>query len=228
MRRVHLTLRVSLIAAALVAASSAIASAQDFEGSITIRVKGMPGGGPTKAYVKGVKYRVELSAPQGEMAIITDPEAGETYMVMPARSMYMVMKLSDAEQLADSLVRRNVSGEATLTALGKQEEIAGHRCEYFRFRDAKSATDMCITTGLGVLRGGAWMFGGGMPGRGRAETPPWVRELLRKGAFPLKVADTTGVPIWEVLALERKSLEASLFVPPANFQRMQMPGRPPQ
>src|SRR4026208_1625420 len=220
MRRAHLTSRASLIAAALVAASSAIASAQDFEGSITVRVKGMPGGGATKAYVKGVKYRVEISGPQGEMAIITDPEAGETYMVMPARSMYMVMKLSDAEQMADSLLRRNVSGESTLTALGKQEEIAGHRCEYFRFRDAKSATDMCITTGLGVLRGGAGLVGGGMPGRRRAEPPPWVRELLRKGAFPLKVADTTGVPIWEVLALERKSLEASLFVQPPTFQRM--------
>ena len=227
MRRDHLTRRGLLLAGVLLAAPAAIARAQDFEGVVSLRVKGMPGGGEVKAYMKGVRYRTELSGPQGAMAIIVDPIAGETYMVMPAQSMYMVMKISDAERLADSLVRRNVIGEPSLTALGKQEEVAGHRCDYFRFRNAKTANDVCIATGLGVFRGGAALFGGGMPGRGRAEPPPWAQELLRKGAFPLKVTDTTGVAIWEVVALERKPLEASLFVPPADYRRMQMPVRPP-
>jgi hypothetical protein len=229
MQRIHLPLRGAMLATALLAASSSIVRAQDFEGIITAKVKGMPGGGEMKTYLKGGKYRMEISVPgQGAMVIIADPTAGETYMVMPAQSMYMVIKMADAERMADSLVRRNVSGETSLTATGKQEEIAGHSCEYYRFRDAKSATDMCIATGLGMFRGGASLFGGGMPGRGRTETPAWAKELMRKGAFPLKVTDTTGVPIWEVTALEKKRLESSLFVPPANYQRMQMPGRPPQ
>jgi hypothetical protein len=215
-----------LPAAVLLVTSSTIARAQDFEGIVTARVKGMPGGGDMKTYLKGGKYRVEISMPgQGAVAIIADPVAGETYMLMPAQSMYMVMKLADAERMADSLIRRKVGEESSLVATGKTEEIAGHRCEYYRFRDGKSVTDVCLTTGLGMFRGGASMFGGGMPGR---SAPPWVRELLQKGAFPLKVTDSVGVAIWEVTTVEKKRLDAALFTLPANYQRMQMPGRPPQ
>jgi hypothetical protein len=233
MRRRGSLLRGSLLAAALLlTASSSTLRAQDFEGIITAKVKGMPGGGDMKTFMKGGKIRVEVTVPgQGAVAIIPDPVAGETYMVMPAQSMYMVIKMSDAERMADSLVRRNAPGsDASMTATGRMDQIADHRCEYYRFQDARSATDICMASGLGMFRGGAAMFGG-MPGRGRqGETPPWARELMRKGAFPLKVADTTGAMIWEVIALEQKSLDASLFVPPTNFKRMEMPnfGRPPQ
>jgi hypothetical protein len=210
---------------------SANLKAQDFEGIITARVKSMQGGGEMKTYLKGGRYRMEMSVPgQGAVAIIVDPAAGETYMLMPAQSMYMVMKMSDAERMADSLVGRGGS-EATMSATGRKEEVAGHTCEYYRFRAADGkATDICMATGLGMFRGGAAMFGGmPRPGRPAAEAPPWIRELMRKGAFPLKVTDTTGAMIWEVVSLESKTLDPALFTPPANYQRMEMPrfGRPP-
>jgi len=227
MHRLHALARGCLTLALLSPIAGAAAQGQDFEGVITAKVRGMPGG-EMKTFLKGNKSRVEITAPQGAMVIISDPSAGETYMVMPAQSIYMVMKMAEAERMADSLIRRNVPGnEASMTALGKQDEIAGHRCEWYRFREPKTANDICLARGLGMFRGGAPVFGGVSPGRAPS-TPTWAKELMRKGMFALKVTDTVGVVIWEVLALERKSLEASLFVPPANFQRMQMPGRPPQ
>lgn len=230
MARPRFSMRGALLpAAVLLVTSSTLARAQDFEGIVTARVKGMPGGGDMKTYMKGGKYRVEMAMPgQGAVAIIADPDAGETYILMPAQSMYMVMKMADAERMADSLIRRKVGEESSLVATGKTDEIAGYRCEYYRFRDGKAVNDVCLATGLGMFRGGASMFGGGMPGRSQKDSPAWVRELMRKGAFPLKVTDSVGVAIWEVTALEKKRLEASLFTPPANYQRMQMPGRPPQ
>jgi hypothetical protein len=216
-----------LTLALLAPVAGATVQAQDFEGVITAKVKGMPGGGEMKTFLKGNKSRVEITAPQGAMVVISDPSAGETYMVMPAQSMIMVMKMADAERMADSLIRRNAS-ESSLIPLGKKDEIAGHRCEWYRFREPRTANDLCLASGLGMFRGGAPVFGGGMPGRSPS-MPAWAKEMMRKGMFPLKVSDTVGVAIWEVVALEKKPLEASLFVPPANYQRMQMPmGRPPQ
>jgi hypothetical protein len=66
-------------------------------------------------------------------------------------------------------------------------------------------------------------------GRGRASAPGWAAALGRRGGFPLRVADTTGAVRYEITRIEPKPLPDSLFVPPADYQRMQMPsfGRPP-
>ena len=221
--------RALTLAGLLFAAAGSPLQAQDFEGVFTSRAKGMPEGATMKTFVKDGKYRMEVLLPgQGPMTIIADPSVGETYMVMPSQQMYMVMKLADAGQVVDSLVRRNTSGEASLVATGRKEEIAGHACEWYQFKDESTTTDICMASGLGRFRGAEAMFGGG-PGRsGMTAAPHWARELLRKGAVPLKVVDASGAVIWEVTAIEKKPLEASLFKPPANFRRMEMPGgRPP-
>lgn len=204
-------------------------AAQEFEGVLLMRAKGMPGG-TMKGYVKSGKYRMEISVEgRGDMVIIADPAAGETYMVMPSQSMYMVMKMADMERGVDSLIRREVGEGATLTPTGKKEAVAGRSCEVFRYKDSRSEMDLCLARELGAFKGAEAFFGGRMtPGR-TPQAPPWVREMLRQGAFPLKVSETSGEVIWEVLSMEKRELEAALFVPPANFRRMEMPGfgRPP-
>src|SRR5438552_795918 len=177
MHRLHLILRRSLLGALVWSAGAgSLLSAQDFEGIITAKIKGMSG--DMKTYVKGNKTRMEMTVQgQGSIAIIPDAAAGETYMVMPAQSIYMVIKMSDAERLADSLIRRKApAGDASVTATGRKEQIIGHSCEYYRIRDTKSVTDVCLTTELGVLRGGVSMFV--PPARGRPSDPPaWAREM---------------------------------------------------
>jgi hypothetical protein len=224
----HQRLRGSLLATAvLLGATGASLRAQDFEGVVTAKLKSMSSG-DMKTFLKDGKTRVEMTMQGNTFAMIVDPAAGESYIVLPAQSMVMVMKLSDAEKMADSLVRR--TADASVTATGKKETIVGHSCEYYRMKSEKSAVDVCLASGLGSFGGAASIFGGPpTPGRPPAAPPAWAKDMLRKGMFPLKVSDTLGVMIWEVVALEKKPLDASLFVPPADYRRMNMPsfGRPP-
>jgi len=210
----------------LLALSAAPVAAQEFEGVFTSRVPGPGGTLELKTSVKGARYRMDVALPgQGTVAMIGDPAAGEIYLVMAAQQMIMVMKLPEGDRASEP----GTGTEASFTATGRKEVIAGHNCEYFRFTEGTNVTEVCFASDLGAFRGGASLFGG-PPGRtGMPATPPWARELLRKGAFPLKVARGNGEVVWEVVAVERKSLEAALFTPPANYQRMTMPsfGRPP-
>jgi hypothetical protein len=216
-----------LLSLLAVAGTSSGLAAQEFEGMFTVKVKDMPGG-TLKTFMKGGKYRMEVSMEGQSMAIIADPAAGETYMLVPQQQMAMVMKMSDAEKLAGERAG-TAAANAKLEALGKKEEIAGHSCDYYRISDGTRNTDVCLATGLGTFRGGSSLFAGPPGPRSGGGAPSWAREVLAKGAFPLKVVDGNGKVLWEVTAVERKTLEAELFVVPANFQRMAMPsfGRPP-
>ena len=100
--------------------------------------------------------------------------------------------------------------------------------------------DACMAKGLGNFApmGGPGMGGGrrggsaGGPGGGG---PPggnpngWARDM-EKGMFPLK-ATRNGETLIEVLSIDKKSLDATLFAPPAGYTEMgggMGGGRPPQ
>jgi hypothetical protein len=209
--------------ALLLVAWSAPLQSQDFEGVVVVKVKS---GTEMTIYAKCAKTRMEFNSGQGQMAMIMDPVAGENLILIPSQSMYMVMKQADVEKVTDTLKKRAAAG--TMTALNKKEKVAGYSCDLYRYQDPKEATDVCIATGLGTFRPGAAFFSG-PPARGKpADVPPWARELMQKGAFPLKVTDTLGVRIMEVISLEQKKLDASLFVPPADYHKMPSFGRPPE
>jgi hypothetical protein len=215
-------LSLAVLGALLLPAASATLSAQDFEGTFTAKVKGI---GDATAYAKGNKARMEMTmAGIGAVVLIHDLAAGQTLMLMPATSMYMEMKTSDVEKMMGA----QPGTDGSLTATGRKEQIAGHSCEVYRFKDSKNAMDVCLTSELGAFKAGAALFGGGpRPGR-PSETPAWAREMARKGMLPLKVADTTGVPTFEVVTIEKRSVDDALFAPPANYTKMSSPfGRPP-
>lgn len=201
----------------LILTAARTGTAQTFQGIIGLTTPN----GPIEASVKNGKARFTTQTPMGPAGIIMDPAASELYIIVDAQKMVMVVKLN-----RDSTA---TSGDSTVvTPLAKRDTIAGHECRVFRFVSPKSATDICIASGLGNL-GAAGLFGGGMrPGR-PAALPAWTTALGQQGGFPLRVADTTGAVQYQVTKIEPKPLDDSLFVPPADYQRMQMPsfGRPP-
>lgn len=195
-------------------------TAQTFQGVIGLTTPS----GPIEASVKNGKARFTTQTPMGPAGIIMDPAASEVYIIIDAQKMVMVMKInrdSTASTSRDSTV---------VTPLAKRDTIAGHECRVFRFVSRTSATDICIASGLGNL-GAAGLFGGASMGMGRNRTaaPAWTTALGQQGGFPLRVADTTGAVQYQVTKIEPKSLDDSIFIPPADYQRMQMPsfGRPP-
>ncbi len=221
------------LAVALGLAAPSALPAQAFQGVLTMRVRDMPAGSEMRAFIRGGKMRMEVQAAGGApMVMIADPAAGEEYVLLPGQQVFMAMKLTDLQKLADTLARgaRSPAG-STMTASGKKAAIAGYSCEIYRYRDPHSALDLCLAKGLGTLGGAAGLFGGisGRPGT-PSDEPPWARELSRQGAFALRVADTTGVAVWEVTRIEKKAVDATLFAPPHGYRRMEMPSlgrRPP-
>jgi hypothetical protein len=211
-----LTLSAALV---LTGAAPRTAPAQNFEGEVGLKTPN----GPVDASVKNGKARFTTTTPMGPAGIILDPTKGELNIIMDATRMVMVMRLDRG----DSTSRDTTT--TTVTPTGKSDTIAGHACEVFRFVGKTGATDICIASGLGNL-GVSGLFGAGAAmGMGRTSAPSWVGALARRSGFPLRVADTTGAVSYEVTRVEAKPIADSLFVPPADYQRMTMPsfGRPP-
>ena len=201
----------------LLAALPGAVSAQTFQGVVGLTTPN----GPIEASVKNGKARFTTQTPMGPASILMDPAAGEINIIVDAQKMVMVMKMNRADSVS--------ADTAVVTPLGKHLQVAGHDCEIFRFVTKTSATDVCMGTGLGNL-GAAGLFGGASMGPSRSRAPAWAAALGRRGGFPLRVADTTGAVQYEITKIEPKSLDDSIFTPPADYQRMQMPsfGRPPQ
>ena len=143
------------------------------------------------------------------MAMIIDTKAQKMYMVMDQQRMYMEQAITPSG-MAGALEKR----KPDITRTGKTETIAGYSCEHWLIKDDGVAFDACVAKGLGPF------FGGESP-MGRRATPAWYEEL-KDGLFPLKVmrGDET---VLEVTGIEKKSLDASLFAPPAGYQKMDLP-----
>ena len=56
----------------------------------------------------------------------------------------------------------------------------------------------------------------------------WTGALRDQQGFPLKVTRVDGAAVMEVTKIEKKALDASMFAPPADYQKLEMPtGAPP-
>ena len=106
---------------------------------------------------------------------------------------------------------------ASMTSSHTTATIAGHKCTVHRYRDAKTAYDVCLTTELGALSGAPGLFGNISPALDATEPPQWVQNLIKAGSFALRLADTTGKTIWEVRKAVAQPLAPSLFSPPSSF-----------
>jgi hypothetical protein len=191
-----------------------------FEGVITMKMAGGErggGDGTIQYYLRDNVVRMEMSGARGEMAIVMDPKAKKSYMIMPAQQMYM-------EQAMDARGGADASGaRSQVTRTGKTETIAGLQCEHWLIKDDQGETDACLAKGIGTFMN----TGPGMGPRRQAE-PEWYEQVRKEGLFPLKITQGGGRVTMEVTKIERKSLDPSLFAPPAGFRKMEMPGGMPR
>jgi hypothetical protein len=102
--------------------------------------------------------------------------------------------------------------------------VAGHTCTYYHAVDSSGEqSDACIATDMGTFAVFQSPRGGGGGGASL-----WQRLLGHQGGFfPLKViSHKNGKDEVEMVAtkIEAKSLDPSLFVPPASYKKMDMGG----
>jgi uncharacterized protein DUF4412 len=220
------------------AASVAVAQAAGFEGIVAYKMPAKGAAGELTQMYKGTKTRTEVSDGKQTSAMIMDMTAGTMTVLMPPQKQYMVMDMKKMGQGLGGLLGRghkdtgsSGAGAAmpTIKATGRKETIAGHECEYYVMGD-KGETEICSAKGLGMFMMGQSPMGGGsasLAAVAAMSTNPDAVKLFADGFFPLKVVNVKGGKnevVMEATRVEKKTLDASLFVPPPDYKEMKMPG----
>ena len=204
-----------LRAVAIACVPAALSAQAKFEGTITAKMTAAAGSADVTYFVKGDQFRMDLAGRGGGMYILHDQAKSSSYMVMPAQRMYMEMPASATAEQAEK--------KSDVKMTGRKETVAGIECEHALITSDDIQYDACIAHGLGMFP----MMNNPM-GRGRGAEPPPAWQKLGRDAFPLKVQRAGGDVSFEVTKIERKPLDASLFVVPDGFQTMGARGRPPR
>jgi hypothetical protein len=141
--------------------------------------------------------------------------------------MYMVMSIKKPVEKA---MEKQGESTADIEVTGKTETILGYKCNQILVKDKGTVTDMWVAEGLGVFMGlgNGGGGGGGMFGRGKpANAAKWEEALKGKGGFPLRVIsrDAKGKESFKMEAtkIEPGTLPDSLFLPPEDYKKFQMP-----
>jgi hypothetical protein len=217
---------------------AAVAQAEGFEGIVAYKMPAKGSAGELTQMYKGTKTRTEVSDGKQTTAMIMDMTAGTMTVLMPPQKQYMVMDMKKMGQGLGGLLGMghkdtgSTGGTAAMpkiTATGRKETIAGHECEYYVMGD-KGETEICSAKGLGMFMMGQSPMGGGvaaLAALAAMSTNPDAVKLFADGFFPLKVVNVKGGKnevVMEATRVEKKTLDASLFVPPPDYKEMKMPG----
>jgi hypothetical protein len=213
---------------------SALAAQGSFEGILRYSMNARGQNVEPAFYVKGGKTRVEMNMGGQQAVMLLDAESGQSVMLMPEQKMYMAMNFGAMMQ---GQQRPAAAADVKFEATGRTETVAGITCEHYLATDQKEGTeaDMCLAKGMGFFMGMSAPPGGGGPMGGMgggmgAGLPPAAQEAaksLKDGAFLLKMELKRGGSVEATMTatqVERKSLDAALFVPPSDFREMKMPG----
>jgi hypothetical protein len=155
-------------------------------------------------------------------------------MLFPQTKTYMTM---NGGEMAEEMTKGDGKGPSfdfpKVTSTGKTETIAGITCEHW-LMDEK--TDVCMAKGLGYFGGGSNNILDKLKNlalrekiKAQLNTNPEFAKFIEGGAFPLKMAQIENgqsKTIMEVTAVERKSLDDSLFNVPADYKKSEIPGMP--
>jgi hypothetical protein len=215
------------VAGSLLAAGTSFA-ADSFQGKVSLAITAAKGKQQTMNYsIKGQKLRMDMEAEGNTVASITDMAKMETLMLMPEQKMYMVMSIKKPVEKA---MEKQGESTADIEVTGKTETILGYKCNQILVKDKGTVTDMWVAEGLGVFMGlgNGGGGGGGMFGRGKpANAAKWEEALKGKGGFPLRVIsrDAKGKESFKMEAtkIEPGTLPDSLFLPPEDYKKFQMP-----
>ena len=148
---------------------------------------------------------------------ILDVEKMEMTTLMASEKMYMVLKMPAAVMKEVDKTKN----ENPFKPTGRKETIAGVEAEEYAGQTGKTWTEIWVTKELGQIM----MSGGGKPNsKGNA----WDSFLSSENYFSLRTISRAkaGAPEdmrMETTKVERTHLDDSLFVPPPDYKKMEMP-----
>jgi hypothetical protein len=200
----------------LAVATSSALSANPFEGSYEVTVDTGGNNLTSTVYIKGSDLRFEMD--MGGMTNVMLMKDGMSTMtvIMPAQKMYMEMPVPM------NLAIREGKEEGDLPPFektGREKEIEGFKAHEYLLKQGKETMTIWATDALGSL---AAMNTPMMMGVAR-----YLKQVTGLQAFfPLEMSSerANGETFrMNISNIERKELDGALFVPPADFRKMNIP-----
>jgi hypothetical protein len=209
-------------------------SAGSFEGKVTMKISGPAEAPPQMTFsLKEGFSRIDVQGAESRSAAIIFDRANEQMTIlMLAQKMYMTRPLPKPVATAATPGAPAAADSAPVEKTGTTEKILGYDCVKYVSKTKDTTTEMWVTDQLGTFMGmgGGNPMAGGMGGRRGAAGPrggggsqAWEQALSGLNVFPLRVVTTGGGKETfrlEVTAIDKETLPASHFAPPADFQDM--------
>lgn len=198
-----------------------------FEGKVRFALTADHGTTFMNYFMKSGLTRLEVEASKGQTAImLLDLAKHEMTMLMPGEKMYMVQALPNPAAPAAGAQGPAVQPDVQRT--GQYETILGHKCEKIIVKTRDSVAEIWGAEGMGTFMNPG--TGGPMSRGGPAPRSAWESELAGRGFFPLRVMvhDAGGKQTlkMEATEIDPSTPAESLFVPPPDYKKFEMPAMP--
>jgi len=195
---------------------------ETFEGRITMKLTSEGKSNEVAYATKGSRMRMEMNSEGKSVVTLLDLNEKQMMMLMPDQKMYMVMPLRDVPG-ADKVDA--AAADTTLEKTSETEIILGYKTTKYlaRSKDQKEPVEIWAAEGLGSFFNPNDLNVMG----GKRKAPLWEKELREKGFFPLRIVSKPKKgreDRMEVIKLDKTALPESLFVPPADFKKFNLPG----
>lgn len=203
-------------------------SAHAWEGKVnmTMTTSGKhPSTMPVVYYIKDLRMRAEMTPPpdkkgrsSGTFVMLMDWKTHEALFLMPEQKMYFSHQI-DPESLKSEKDAHPIDFKPT----GRKEKIAGYDAEEYAGTSEGKRTEVWVTKGMGQFM----MASQSAPGR-KTESAQWEKFMRQGDFFPLRtiIRDKEGAPEsfrMEATSVEKGSQPDSLFQPPADYKKFEMP-----
>jgi len=187
---------------------------EHFEGKVTFKVFDEGKSQVMDYYVLGNKIRFDTKEEGQEGQIIWDTSTKDFMIIMPQQKMYMVMQVPESQLKTEDLGA--LGKNAKFTKTGETKKILGYTAEKLIYKDGEDQGEAWMTQEIGGFN----LFNN--PMQNSEEKPQWQKDFEAGGYFPLEVYEN-GKKVFEMVSIEKKSLDKSMFEAPAGYQKMDMP-----
>jgi len=217
--------------------STAPLAAADFEGRIDMkRTAAKPSmenpNSSISIFVKSPKMRVDATLDfadkskkqtQGQpvlsIATIFNEATNESLIIMPEQKMYMIMKTENTGAAAAATAQKAATA---CKPTGKTATILGYRVEEYVCTTSGAYTEVWAAKGIGKFR-----MAKKQDKKSQSKPSDWEVFMDSNDLFPLKVTEYKKkggdlVYVLEVTKIDKSTQPASLFEPPAGFQKFDM------
>ena len=216
---------------ATAAPASGLPELRDFEGEIGWLAKTeLPGKSrdplSLTLLVKSGNFRIDAPAgmpgleSMGKVYVLGKTKSKEFMAVLEGQKQVVKIDAQKMAAQADALAAKHKSAPGAVDApkpelkkTGKLDKVAGYSCEIWQVTDRTSSTELCVAS-----EAAPW-FGDAIP-----KLPSdygWATELMDGKHFPLRVVSFKGKTEslrLELTRIEKKTLDAALFEPPAGYR----------